>query len=56
MDEEEVEQAVERMDIDWSIAEQLEEEIVPYSVEYYLNVISKMPEDYDGEEDDEEEE
>lgn len=46
MDEEEVEQAVERMDIDWSIAEQLEEEVVPYSVEYYLNVITKMPDDY----------
>ena len=33
----------------------MEEEIVPYSVEYYLNVISKMPEDYDGSEEDEDE-
>jgi nucleosome assembly protein 1-like 1 len=56
LDEEEMEQVVERMDIDWSIAEQLEEEVVPYSVEYYLNVITKMPEDYEGIDDSEEEE
>jgi hypothetical protein len=30
---------MERMDIDWTIAENLMEEIIPYSLEYYLNVV-----------------
>lgn len=43
------------MDADWSIAENLDEEVIPFALEYYLNVIAKMPEGYDGDDSDEEE-
>lgn len=49
--DQEIEESIERMDADWSIAENLDEEVIPFALEYYLNVIAKMPEGYDDEED-----
>jgi len=40
------------MDADWSIAENLDEEVIPFALEYYLNVIAKMPEGYEDDEED----
>lgn len=40
------------MDSDWLIAENIDEEVVPYGLEYYLGVIAEMPDcemDDDGE-------
>lgn len=54
--EQEVEEAIERMDSDWLMAENIEDEVVPFGLEYYLNVIAKMPEDCDLDDDDDEEE
>lgn len=55
MKDSEVEEAIERMDTDWVISENIDEEVIPYGLEYYLNVIAKMPEGYgeDDENDDE---
>lgn len=52
--DQEIEEGIERMDADWSIAENLDEEVIPFALEYYLNVIAKMPEGYDDDEEDSE--
>ncbi len=44
MEDEELDEVMERMDIDWSIGENLDEEVIPYSLEYYLGVVAKIQE------------
>lgn len=53
--DQEIEESIERMDADWSIAENLDEEVIPFALEYYLNVIAKMPEGYDDEDESDDE-
>jgi nucleosome assembly protein 1-like 1 len=48
LDDEEADYMQERMDIDYDISQVLMDEVIPYSLEYYLGI--KMAEDVDGEE------
>lgn len=51
--DDEFEEAMERMESDWQIAENVDEEVIPYAIEYYLGVVrEEEDDDFDGEDDD----
>lgn len=53
-DDEDAQKQEERLNIDYDIARTLVDEVIPYSLEYYLNVKVEDDEDFDDEDDIEE--